>query len=887
MEASMVIDTTLRQTFEYHPKQFVVGQAETIVGHVANVRDLGKLAFFTLRSQTWDLQVVCAVKSLIHELRSIDEYSLVEVAGIIREKHRRCARDTPEHELHATLLKRVGRNPDDWATPMGETSAAREIFKRTELVVQGARLKEATRKVMRQWGIVELPSPRSIAFIDRQALGALEYARVSVSGTERCCIHPPFHIYSRFLVAGGLHRFGFFSSAIPGRTVLHIVVSQPGSGEMQAICGDLVAAQSSSDSDLLQLKEARIASTARDRDLSFGLGLSENRIFYRNGTAIAYWFLLDQNIAPTESATTTRGATAAVLPAWWRIFRAGGEQPVPKIEMLTLLVDEQFGTRTTVRRRDAAQLTDVLLGPYVDLADGREPGRARVAQIAQAAEAERLLVELEILRGNPEGIMEIACPMALEAALKSIETVLPAYNIPLHLARRLLVICRRIHPEWQVARPTDLFQMLWTLLGSASVRSLLEITEGETDGVGKLITHGIITEKMQLLYVYPTVLTAIDGLLSGGFDDDRSAFIGRLRTLMAQRPTLFSTTLQTLAKNRMNCDKDLKTSIDRVLRCVEMGVATPLLARLTSSVVDDPGQLTLLLGALRRAGETAFPNQPLQLTEVATAFVSAYQCHFHSLPQDANFSVFPELGREILYYLYRPITMDFSMFCDVLTRLSDRTEDWETWGIGAHGEFWNETLGCYEYWIDRGVGRIGTVRLYGSKNIGSFFAKSTAGICTDTNTELFNRPDHYHFNIVDAEDGRAAGNVQLYLGEGGDGRFLLVRGINPIQGFCASESVDELVHCILHAICDMAAFGGFSQVRLSEQNGLWNSDSSRSEVRACLKRICAGKAPRRMERAFHLYDYGGKSVNIDAYYPIWECSSAQSKYQSATGGTSR
>ena len=151
MEASMVIDTTLRQTFEYHPKQFVVGQAETIVGHVANVRDLGKLAFFTLRSQTWDLQVVCAVKSLIHELRSIDEYSLVEVAGIIREKHRRCARDTPEHELHATLLKRVGRNPDDWATPMGETSAAREIFKRTELVVQGARLKEATRKVMRQW----------------------------------------------------------------------------------------------------------------------------------------------------------------------------------------------------------------------------------------------------------------------------------------------------------------------------------------------------------------------------------------------------------------------------------------------------------------------------------------------------------------------------------------------------------------------------------------------------------------------------------------------------------------------------------------------------------------------------------------------------------------
>ena len=74
----------------------------------------------------------------------------------------------------------------------------------------------------------------------------------------------------------------------------------------------------------------------------------------------------------------------------------------------------------------------------------------------------------------------------------------------------------------------------------------------------------------------------------------------------------------------------------------------------------------------------------------------------------------------------------------------------------------------------------------------------------------------------------------------------------------------------------MAAFGGFSEVRLCEQNGLWNSDSSRAEVRACLKRMCAEMPLRRMEQVFHLYDYCGRALNVAGYYRIWESSSGLS-----------
>jgi hypothetical protein len=172
-----------------------------------------------------------------------------------------------------------------------------------------------------------------------------------------------------------------------------------------------------------------------------------------------------------------------------------------------------------------------------------------------------------------------------------------------------------------------------------------------------------------------------------------------------------------------------------------------------------------------------------------------------------------------------------------------------------------------------------------SKNIGSFFAKSTAGICTDVNVELFDRFDHFHLNLVDPDDGRVAGNVQLYIGEGARGRFLMVRGINPIREFCIKRNVDELVRCILHAIYDMAVFGGYSEVRLCEQNGLWNSDSSRVEVRASLQRLRADLPCRPMEQGFHLYDYHGRALTVNSYYRVWEADSQHSVLPLTTDGT--
>lgn len=894
-------------------------RTETIVGHCVNVRHLGKLAFFTLRSQTSNLQVVCTSKGVIDALRIVDDFALVEVSGGIQRKRRRHEHDPLEHELNATTLRQVVSNATRAAEIVGEPSGAREIFNCIEPIVRASILDDAVRKVLSRRGILELPPPDALPFVDRQALASFKHEDGSRAHERIYCSHPPFHAYSRLLAAGGLHRFAFFSSAIEGGRVLHIAVCQPDAAEMQAIFGEVVDAMEGASGDGKLFNDNRLDGeawssspeqnparqsnerprmgwpgkvdlvldiertlTARERQLNESFQIAERQVLFRRGAAIAHYCVIAACSDAASEAVLSQGDELNAVASWLRLLRAGIRQPIPRIGLLTLNVDDReevVGPRWSARASVAAS------DPFADLVRGETHSQERAAHIAQLAEAELLRVEIEILRGHVPGVGEMARAMTIESALCAIESALPAYDLPLNLVRRLLDICRRIHPEWRIERPVELFQMLWTLLGSASVKSLLLGSEEAFAVLEQLIGFRIINNKRQLLYLHPAVLPALGTMLSRSADDTRAALVVQLRALMAQRPTLFAAMAQTLAVNWPAQGQAERTYFKNLQRSAELGIATPLLTRLASSRFDDKGRLSAFLGALRKTGEAAFRNETLQLAALAAAFVRACPETLTTWLRKANVSADDELGREILYYLYRPVTMDFVTFCEMIHRLNDCTQDWVSWGITGHGEFWNSTLGCYEYWLDRGRGEIGKVRLYVSKNIGSFFAKSTAGICTDANVELFERCDHFHLNLVDPDDGRVAGNVQLYIGEGARGRFLMVRGINPIRELCIKGSVDELVRCILHAICDMAVFGGYSEVRLCEQNGLWNSDSSRVEVRASLQRLRADIPSRPMEQAFHLYDYHGRALTVNSYYRLWEAGSQHSAFPFTTDGT--
>ena len=894
-------------------------RTETIVGYCVNVRHLGKIAFFTLRSQTSNLQVVCTSKGVIDALRIVDDFDLVEVSGAVQRKRRRYEQDPLEYELNATTLRLVGSDAPRGAEMVSESFGAQEIFNCIEPIVRESIMVDAVRKVLSRRGILELPPPDALSFVDRQALASFMHDDRSRAHERIYCLHPPFHTYSRFLAAGGLYRFAFFSRAIEGRLVLHIAVSQPDGAEMRGVFGEVTDAMGGAsggdgslnhnrlDGDSRSLSaQKRPASqlhepsrmdwpgsvdvvldiehawTARERQLNECLQIAERQVLFRSDAAIAHYCVIAARSDASSRGVSTQGDELNVVAPWLRLLPADIRQPIPRVGLLTLIVDDREGVDRLRRpRRVSVAVSD----PSADPVRGETHSQSSAAHVAQLAEAELLRVEIEILHGHAPGVGELARPMTIESALCAIEPVLPAYNLPLSLVHRLIDLCRLIHPEWRTERPIDLFQLLWTLLGSTSIKSLLQGSKEVFAVLERLIELRIISDRRQLLYLHPAVLPALDTMLSRTAHDTRAALEVQLRTLMAQRPTVFAPAAQTLAVNWPARGQAECTYLKNLRRYAELGIATPLLTRLASTLCDDEGRLSAFLEALRKTGEAAFRNETLQLAALAAAFVRVCPDALTTWLKRTNVSADDELGREILYYLYRPITMDYVTFCEMCYRLKDCTQDWVAWGITGHGEFWNWALGCYEYWLDRGTRGIGRMRLYLSKNIGSFFAKSTAGICTDVNVELFERFDHFHLNLVDPDDGRVAGNVQLYIGEGARGRYLMVRGINPIRELCIKGNVDELVRSILHAVYDMAVFGGYAEVRLCEQNGLWNSDSSRVEVRACLQRLRAGMPSRPMERAFHLYDYYGRALSVNSYYRVWEADSRDPAFPVTTGGT--
>lgn len=125
---------------------------------------------------------------------------------------------------------------------------------------------------------------------------------------------------------------------------------------------------------------------------------------------------------------------------------------------------------------------------------------------------------------------------------------------------------------------------------------------------------------------------------------------------------------------------------------------------------------------------------------------------------------------------------------------------------------------------------------YISKNVGSFFAKASAGICTAKNIPLFNRKDHFHINIVENNETVQA-NIQAYIINYPKGeRSLLIRGINPNTKFMKEISVPVFCDKVIETAKRFQDDNGLSGVYLSEQSGDWHALSNREEVASYLSK---------------------------------------------------
>lgn len=112
-----------------------------------------------------------------------------------------------------------------------------------------------------------------------------------------------------------------------------------------------------------------------------------------------------------------------------------------------------------------------------------------------------------------------------------------------------------------------------------------------------------------------------------------------------------------------------------------------------------------------------------------------------------------------------------------------------------------------------------------SKNVASFFAKTTAGICTAGDTELFNRPDHFHINLV--RESEVIGNIQGYVIEFGGKKALLFRGLNPSSSVVNPANAAFYCEGMINIIKDFASDNKVEDVFLAEQLEGWHALTNR------------------------------------------------------------
>lgn len=135
----------------------------------------------------------------------------------------------------------------------------------------------------------------------------------------------------------------------------------------------------------------------------------------------------------------------------------------------------------------------------------------------------------------------------------------------------------------------------------------------------------------------------------------------------------------------------------------------------------------------------------------------------------------------------------------------------------------------------------GALKAYISKNVGSFFAKAAAGICTAEDIPLFERSDHFHINVVENDEVVKA-NIQAYIARVDGKPSLVLRGFNPTADWMGKIDIENFCEQILILGRQFQRENGLSGVYITEQ-GSWHALSNREQVaRYLMKKYQDGKA---------------------------------------------
>ena len=159
---------------------------------------------------------------------------------------------------------------------------------------------------------------------------------------------------------------------------------------------------------------------------------------------------------------------------------------------------------------------------------------------------------------------------------------------------------------------------------------------------------------------------------------------------------------------------------------------------------------------------------------------------------------------------------------EIITRLIKR-EQMVPIGIQLESELSKYTIAR----PNNAPGSQNNLKAYVSKNVGSFFAKAAAGLCTSDDIPLFEREDHFHINVVENDETVRANN-QAYVVSVEGKPSLILRGFNPTAEWVGKIDVESYCEEILRIGKQFQEANGLDAVYITEQ-GTWHALSNREQ----------------------------------------------------------
>jgi hypothetical protein len=393
------------------------------------------------------------------------------------------------------------------------------------------------------------------------------------------------------------------------------------------------------------------------------------------------------------------------------------------------------------------------------------------------------------------------------------------------------------------------FELLWSILGHDHVRAIFASPEA-VERLSSGVRAGLFADFNVMRHLDRTALASIAALSHDFTSGEAIEIIGRLFAIM---PASAASACFLMGKV-----DQAGLQWQRCMAVAEHGHTSelPFFAAALGAV--SPAEIKSWRDALTSQLERIFTNDPVDEAACRAALLTLGARHpWISIA----FAACPDLDVvfEAINLVYGSGLVPYEEAARMYREAADCSRHWMEAGIVFGGNRWQGAEGRY---------RLVGLDMYPSKNRAAILAKSCSGICSARNTELFHRPDHFQFTLVESAGHAAAGSVQLYTHLDESGRPIWVlRGLNPSERIVV-EPVGFTIE-VLDTLASMARHNGVVALVCGDGCGLFNADSARLPIRAVMRRLATQTKRVDFDRPLHLFDHHDRSISIDFGWQVW------------------